>query len=35
MGCKRLLLSHTGQEVLERMHELTLECASDGLVVDV
>jgi ribonuclease BN (tRNA processing enzyme) len=35
MGCKRLLLSHLGQEVLERLREVTIECASDGLVVDV
>jgi ribonuclease BN (tRNA processing enzyme) len=34
-GCKRLLLSHIGREVLERMHEVTLECAHDGFVVDV
>ena len=35
LGCKRLLLSHLGREVLERMHEVTIECASDGLVVEV
>jgi ribonuclease BN (tRNA processing enzyme) len=34
-GCKRLLLSHLGREVLERMDEITLECAQDGLVVEV
>jgi len=35
MGCKRLLLSHIGREVLERMEEVTLECAYDGMVLDV
>lgn len=35
MGCKRLLLSHLGREVLERLDEVTLECATDGLVVEV
>lgn len=35
MGCKRLLLSHTGREVLERMDQVTLECAHDGLVVEL
>lgn len=35
LGCKRLLLSHLGREVLERMDEVTLECAYDGLVLDV
>lgn len=34
-GCKRLLLSHIGREVLERMDEVTLECAHDGLIVEV
>jgi ribonuclease BN (tRNA processing enzyme) len=35
LGCKRLLLSHLGREVLERMHEVTIECASDDLVVEL
>ena len=35
LGCKRLILSHIGREVLENMHEVTIECASDGLVVEV
>src|SRR5262245_10187867 len=35
LGCKRLLLSHIGREVLERMNEVFLECAYDGLVVDI
>ncbi|MGH7961593.1 MAG: MBL fold metallo-hydrolase [Candidatus Binatia bacterium] len=35
MGCKRLVLSHIGREVLERMNEVRLECAHDGLVVEV
>jgi len=35
LGCKRLLLSHIGREVLERMDDVKLECAYDGLVIDV
>jgi ribonuclease BN (tRNA processing enzyme) len=35
LGCKRLLLSHIGREVLERIDEVTIECADDGLVLDV
>jgi ribonuclease BN (tRNA processing enzyme) len=35
LGCKRLLLSHIGREVLERLKEVTIECAHDGLVVEV
>ena len=35
LGCKRLLLSHLGREVLERLDEVSLECAYDGLVIDL
>ena len=35
LGCKRLLLSHIGREVLERLGEVSLECAHDGMVVEV
>jgi len=35
LGCKRLVLSHIGREVLERMGEVTLECAHDGLVLEL
>lgn len=35
LGCKQLLLSHIGREVLERMDEVTLACAHDGLIVEV
>jgi ribonuclease BN (tRNA processing enzyme) len=35
LGCKRLLLSHIGREVLERIEEVSLECAHDGLVIEV
>ncbi|MGE0679960.1 MAG: MBL fold metallo-hydrolase [Candidatus Binatia bacterium] len=35
LGCKRLLLSHIGREVLERLDEVTIACARDGLVIDV
>lgn len=35
MGCKRLILSHLGREVLARAKDLTLETAHDGMVVEV
>jgi ribonuclease BN (tRNA processing enzyme) len=35
LGCKQLVLSHIGREVLERMGEVTLTCAYDGLVLEV
>ena len=35
LGCKRLLLSHIGREVLERQGEVALECAHDGMVIEV
>jgi len=35
LGCKRLILSHIGREVLERMAEVTIECAHDGLTIEV
>jgi ribonuclease BN (tRNA processing enzyme) len=35
LGCKRLILSHIGREVLERTTEVTIECAYDGLVIDL
>ena len=35
LGCRRLLLSHIGREVLERLGEVSLECAHDGMVIEV
>ncbi len=35
LGCKRLLLSHLGREVLARQEEVSFECAHDGYVVEV
>lgn len=35
LGCKRLLLSHLGREVLARQAEVSFECAHDGYVVEV
>ncbi len=35
LRCKRLLLSHLGREVLERLDEVTIEYASDGMVLDI
>ena len=35
LGCRRLLLSHLGSEVLNRLDEVSLECAHDGMVIEV
>ena len=34
-GCKRLILAHIGREVLAHRHEIELEIASDGMVVEL
>jgi ribonuclease BN (tRNA processing enzyme) len=34
-GCRRLILTHIGREVLSRRSEVTLEMAHEGLVVEV
>jgi ribonuclease BN (tRNA processing enzyme) len=33
LGCRRLLLSHLGAEVLQRRAEISLEIAEDGMVI--
>ncbi len=35
LHCRRLVLSHLGSEPLARLNELTLECARDGLTIDL
>jgi len=35
LGCRRLLLSHLGSEPLRHRGELTLECAEDGMTIDL
>lgn len=35
LGCKRLLLSHLGSEVLDRQGEVSLECARDGMTLEL
>jgi ribonuclease BN (tRNA processing enzyme) len=35
LGCQRLLLSHVGREVLENLDKVHIECASDGLMIEV
>jgi ribonuclease BN (tRNA processing enzyme) len=35
LGCRRLVLSHLGSEPLRRMDELRLECAQDGMTLDL
>ena len=35
LGCRRLVLSHLGSEPLRRLEELRLECARDGMTLDL
>ena len=35
LGCKRIVLSHLGREPLEHLCDITIECARDGLVIDL
>ena len=35
LGCKRLLLSHLGAEPLRHLSDITLECARDGMIVEL
>jgi ribonuclease BN (tRNA processing enzyme) len=35
LGCKRLVLSHLGREPLAHLAEITLECAQDGMTLDL
>ena len=35
LGCKRLVLSHIGREVLERLNEVSIECTHDGMVIEI
>lgn len=35
LDCRRLILTHLGADVLARADELELECASDGLTIDL
>lgn len=35
LGCKRLILTHLGEEMLARSGELDVEIAEDGMVVEI
>jgi ribonuclease BN (tRNA processing enzyme) len=35
LGCRRLVLSHLGRELLDHRAEVALECAEDGTVVEL
>jgi ribonuclease BN (tRNA processing enzyme) len=35
LGCKRLVLSHLGAEPLRHLNDITLECAQDGMTIDL
>jgi ribonuclease BN (tRNA processing enzyme) len=35
LGCRRVVLSHLGSEPLRRRGELRLECARDGMILDL
>jgi len=35
LGCRRLVLTHLGSEPLHRLADITLECARDGMTIDL
>jgi len=35
LGCRRLVLTHLGSEPLARRGEITIECAEDGMVIEL
>jgi ribonuclease BN (tRNA processing enzyme) len=35
LGCRRLVLTHLGSEPLRHLEELSLECARDGMILDL
>jgi len=35
LGCKRLVLTHLGQEVLDHADQVSLECAQDGMTIEL
>jgi len=35
LGCRRLVLSHLGREPLRRLADVNLECAQDGMTLDL
>ena len=35
LACRRLVLTHMGSEVLDRRDSLEIECAEDGMVIDL
>ena len=35
LGCRRLVLSHLGSEPIRHLGEISLECASDGMTIDL
>ena len=34
LGCRKLLLTHLGEEMLARRSEVAVDCAEDGMIVD-
>ena len=35
LGCSRIVLTHLGEEVLARQSSVTLECATDGMTIEL
>lgn len=35
LGCKRIILTHLGIEMLQRLTEIQMECAEDGMVIEL
>jgi len=35
IGCRRLVLTHLGRETLDHLADISLECARDGMTIDL
>jgi hypothetical protein len=35
LECKKLVLTHLGEEMLKRREELEVTCAADGMVIEL
>ncbi|HXV84050.1 MAG TPA: MBL fold metallo-hydrolase [Candidatus Binatia bacterium] len=35
LACKKLVLTHLGEEMLQRRHELQVTCAEDGMLIEL
>ena len=35
LGCRRLVITHLGRDMLDRVDELDVEAAEDGMVIEI